>query len=241
METFSSSKSFKLETLVDIHDLIGVFNAQCLRPRYRAVRWLYKYFPRHLNIQSYDNDNDNSGSSSDSIEIRNTMSYWTSLLHTPSQMCVVIKFASSSLSSTSLHLNYGHEGVPLPADELCTIQRVLVHDLIPCHIPLPPIVPIDTMDALLNHDLDPLYWVIGHQETSHPNQTCFHCGRCGHMMWNCISHQCAICHQYTAGHNQAHCPVHLTWEAFQFTAAERAYTYHEYDIALADVITYIWD
>ena len=61
------------------------------------------------------------------------------------------------------------------------------------------------------------------------------------MTWSCISHQCANCHCYATGHNQAHCPVHLAWEASQFIAATHAKAYHKYDITLEDVTTYIWD
>ena len=128
----------------------------------------------------------------------------------------------------------------LTDNKLHGLQRVLMNDPVPMHIPLPHAIPIVTVNALFNHNLSPTKWVIGQQEVTHPTHTCYMCRRRGHLSWTYILHQCTICHQYAPRHDQMRCPVHLAWEADKFPASEHANAYCMYEIPLSEVTGHIW-
>ena len=74
---------------------------------------------------------------------------------------ITIEAVATPPYTTSPALDYGEW--PLLTDyELCTLQHILTRDPVPAHIPLLRTVPVGMTQALFNHDLEPVDWVVQH-------------------------------------------------------------------------------
>ena len=150
-----------------IRPLIGVISTRRLRPNHTAMENLYMYFPHHLeHCQCDDNEPSSSNGSSSPAS--------TTYESTDKGPHVTVDAVATPPHTTSPALDYG-EWPLLSNSELRTIQRIVAGDPVPAHIPLPRTVPVGTVQALFNNDLELIDWVVERQQNMHVRKRCYSC------------------------------------------------------------------